>query len=102
PDFVEEDRAAVGDLEEPETIAVGAREAAFDVAEERRLEERVRDAAAVDRDQRGPRPAAPLMNDSRDDFLADAALAGDQDLRVGSGGIVDLRFDGANSRADPD
>ena len=39
-DFVEEDRAAVGQFELARLVAVGAGEAALDVAEQLRLEER--------------------------------------------------------------
>ena len=43
-DFVEEDRAHVGGLELARLVAVGAREAALDVAEELGFEQRLRQA----------------------------------------------------------
>ena len=51
-DFVEEQRAAVGALEQADAIAVGAREAAADVAEQLGFEQRLRNPDAVDRHQR--------------------------------------------------
>ena len=54
-DFVEEQRAAVGHLQLAALVAVGAGEAALDVAEQLRLEQRLGEAGAVDRDER---PAA--------------------------------------------
>ena len=83
-------------------IAIRAGEAAADVAEERRFEQRVGNAGAVDRDERRAGAAAAAMDQPRDHFLADAALAGDQDLRVGSGRVLDFGVDGANRRADAD
>src|ERR671938_585264 len=43
--------------------------------------------------------AAPLMNEPRDDFLPDACLARDQDLRVGARRALDVGGDRANSLA---
>ena len=51
-DFVEEQRAAVGQLQLAGLVAVGAGEAALDVAEQLRLEQRLGEAGAVDRDER--------------------------------------------------
>ena len=51
-DFVEEQRAAVGELQLARLVAVGAREAALDVAEELRFEQRLGQPGAVDRDER--------------------------------------------------
>ena len=84
-DFVEEDRALVGDFELARLVAIGAGEAALDVAEQLRLEQRLGQAGAVDRDE-GSRGAGPLrLNRAGDELLADAALAGDEHLRVGPG-----------------
>ena len=57
-DFVHEDRAAVGRLEPAALVAVGVGEAAAHVAEQLRLEQRIRHAGAVDGDQR---PAAAVL-----------------------------------------
>ena len=52
PDFVEEERAAVRELQLAELVAVGAGEAALDVAEQLGLEERLGQPGAVDGDER--------------------------------------------------
>ena len=80
-DFVEEDRAVVGHLELAGLVAVGAREAALDVPEQLRLEERFRDAGAVDRHERLC-AAAGVVDRAGDDFLAGAAFPGNQDFGV--------------------
>ena len=46
--------------------------------------------------------AALLMNQLRDDFLADAALPGDQHLRVGSARVLDLFADQTGCAAGAD
>ena len=79
-DFVEKQRAAMRELELAALVAVGAGEAALDVAEELRLEQRFGDAGAVDRHERRQPAAGVAVDVARDDVLADAALAGDQDL----------------------
>ena len=83
-------RAAVGHLELALLVAIGAGEAALHVAEELRLEERFRQAGAVDGHHRALRSRAALMDGVRDQLLADAALAGDEDLGVGSRDPVDF------------
>ena len=52
PDLVEEERAAMRELQLARFVAIRAGEAAFDVSEELRLEERLRQAGAVDSDKR--------------------------------------------------
>ncbi len=59
-DLVEEERAAVSDLEQAGARAVGAGERAADVAEERRLEQALRDRAAVLADERLGGARGPL------------------------------------------
>ena len=82
---------------EPGLVAVRAGEAAAHVAEELRLEQRVGQAGAVERDERRGRARAAVVNQTRDDFLADAGLAGDQHLGVGARGAVDVGFDACES-----
>ena len=89
-DLVEEDRAVVGHLELAGLVAIGAGEAALDVAEELRLEQRFGNAGAVDRHERGFGARAGGVDGPGDDFLADAALAGDQDLGVGARDALDF------------
>ena len=71
-------------------VAVGAGEAAADVAEELRLEQRLGDAAAVDGHE-GPADAGALgVNQLRHHFLADPGLAEDQHLGLGAGGRLNV------------
>ena len=51
-DLVEEERAAVGDLEEPLAVRVGAGEGPLAMAEELALDQVLGQGAAVDRDER--------------------------------------------------
>ncbi len=61
-DLVEQQRAAVGRLEQADPVLRSARERAARVAEELALEERLGDRAAVDGDER-PRGAGGLVVD---------------------------------------
>ena len=80
----------VGQLQLAELVAVGAGEAALDVAEELGFEQRFGQAGAVDGHE-GPLGAgAPVVHGLRDQLLAGAALAGDQHLGVGSRHALDL------------
>ena len=96
-DFVEEDGAVRRHLEQARLVAIRAGEAAADVAEQLGFEERVGQARAVERDERCRRARAALVNQPRDDFLADAGLAGDQDLGVRARGAVDVGLDARGS-----
>ncbi len=89
-DFVEKDTAAVRHLELALLVAVGAGEAPLHVSEELRLEQRFRQAGAVHCDERALRPRAALVNGVRDELFADAALTGDEHLRIGSRNAIDL------------
>ncbi len=51
-DLIEEERAAMRELELTHLVSVGAGEASFDVSEELRLEQRFRKSRAIDRDKR--------------------------------------------------
>ena len=89
-DFVEEDRAHVGSFELSWLVAIGAGEAALHVTEQLGLEQCLGQASAVDRREDMAGSRAARMDRARDDFLADAALARDQNLRVGPGNTVDF------------
>ena len=95
-DLVEEERPAVGPLEGALVLRGGSGEGALLVAEELRFEQRFREGAAVDRDERPRRAAAVGMQRTRHQFLAGAALALDHHRghRVGQG--LDLRDHGAH------
>ena len=84
PDFVEEQRALVRLLEPALPVADGAGERAAHVAEQLRLEQRLRNRAAVERDEPVRAPRAVVVNRARDDFLAGAGFAGDENRAVRS------------------
>ena len=80
-DFVEEQRAAVRELQLAGLVAIRAGEAAFDVAEELRLEQRLGQAGAVHGDEGAVRARVECTWTVRAiEILADAALARDQTL----------------------
>ena len=99
-DFVEEDGALVGLLELAGLVAVRPGEAALHVAEELRLEQGFGKAGAVDRDERALDRWLCAWT-LRHQFLADAALAGDEDLRVRPRDALDLLLQGDHGRACP-
>src|SRR5262249_32488560 len=49
------------------------------------------------RHERAITATASFVDQSRDDFFADTALAGDEDLRVGARCMFDLLFHGSNA-----
>ena len=71
----------------PGTIAVGAGEAAAHVSEQFGFEQRVRNAGGIEGDERAAAACAEGVNRPGGEFLADAAFAGDEHFRVGSGGV---------------
>src|SRR4029077_1867398 len=76
-DFVEEQRAAVGHLEQALVIAVGAGEGALAMAEQLALHQVLGQGAAVDWDERHLRPLALLKERARGQLLAGASLTQD-------------------------
>ncbi len=82
-DFVEKDRAAVGDLELAPPIRHGAGERTADVAEQLALDQIFRDRRAVDLDPRVAPAPAQRMNRPCDQLLAGAVLAVNQHAAVG-------------------
>jgi hypothetical protein len=93
--LVEEDRSAVSRAEEPVARPRRAGEGAALVAEHLGLEQLMRNLRAVDGDESAAAPPRQAMNRPRDDFLAGAALAGDQHRRVACGHAIDqcAKFD---------
>ena len=83
-DFVEEDRAAVGEQELPIAVAGGAGERAGHVTKQFALEQRLTEAPAGHLHE-SPLAAAAAMDLPGKQRLAGTALAGDQD-RGGRGG----------------
>src|SRR5262249_27815387 len=74
-DLVEEQRPAVGHLDEPWLLVAGARERAALVAEELALQQRRRHGRAVQVDERLRRARREPVRVLRQQLLADAALA---------------------------
>ena len=97
-DFVEEDRALVGELELAGLVAIGAGEAALDVAEQLRFEQRLRKTGAVHGNERSQTARALRVHRVGDQFLTDAALAGDEHLGVGPRDALDLLLRARPSR----
>ena len=89
-DLVEQKRPAVGELEAALLALFGAGEGALLVAEELGFDERVRQRAATDLDERLPRPERVVVDRLRDELLAGARLAADEDRGVGAGDLHDL------------
>ena len=85
-DLVEEQRAAVGDLEQPELASDAAGEGAALVAEQLAFGERLGDGGAIQLHERLARARRALVHEARGQFLADAGVAVEQHRRVGPGG----------------
>ena len=88
-DFVEEQRAFVGQLEAAGLAVVRAGERAFFVAEDFRFEQRVRQRRAVDGLEFRGLSAAQLVNHPRDELLAGAGRTENQHGNVGLRGGAD-------------
>ena len=69
-------------FELPGLGVLGAAESALFVAEECRFQQAVGNCRAVDGNERAFSPGRVLVNEARHHFLADAALAGEEDRRV--------------------
>ena len=90
-DLVEEDRAAVGFLEQAAPLLHRSRERAARVAKELTLEQGVGNCGTVDGYERALGARARRMYETRDELLAGAALAGDEN---GGRMLCDLAGDG--------
>ena len=77
-DLIEEQRAAIGQPRRPHPIAGGAREGTFHMAEHLALQQIAWNGAAVQRDERGGAARTGAMHRLGRQFLAGAALAGDE------------------------
>ncbi len=86
--FIQEQRAALGELEAARLALGGAGERAFLVAEQLGLEQRLRNRGAVDGDERRGHALAQGMKRAREQFLAGAAFALEQHGGVGAGGTL--------------
>ena len=85
-DFVQEQRAPVGEFHPPGLAVVRAGERALLVAEDLRLEERIRERGAADRLEGVAAATAQFVDDSRDHFLTGAGGTEDErrDVRLGN------------------
>src|SRR4029079_17201667 len=97
-DLVEEERAAVGELE-PAALAVGrAGERALLVAEQLALEQLLAERGAVDRHERPRGARAAGVDLARGDLLAGAALAEQEHGRRGPRDLLDRLDNRAHRR----
>ena len=88
-DFVEENRAVVALLEFADALQGRAGEGAAFVAEQFAFQQLLGDGGAVDREERLLAAVAVMINGAGDQFLAGAALAGDERGGVGGGDLAD-------------
>src|SRR6266403_2095495 len=98
-DLVEEERAAVGDLELPLARHDRTREGALLVAEELALDQLARERSAVHLDERPRAPGAVVVERVGDQLLARAARAADQDREIGVRYLADHVEDALHPRA---
>ena len=90
-DLVEEQRAAVGELEAGQAAPLGAGVGAGLVAEQLAVEELLGQGRAVELDERALPAGRQVGQPVGDDLLAGAALAENQDRPVDRGGLADMR-----------
>src|SRR5882762_5523329 len=88
--LIEEQRAAPGKLELSLLALMGAGEGALLVAEQLRLDQRVGDGTAIDRDKGLVAPGAQLMDRPSHELLAGAGLTLDEHREWGVGHLLDL------------
>ena len=81
-DLVQEERPAAGLLEETGVRTHGTGERTAIVSEQLALEDSRCECCAVDRHEGGVRARAEAMEIARQDFLADTAVAGDEDAHT--------------------
>ena len=82
-DLIEEDGAAVGELEAADALGDGAGEGSLFVAEELAFHEARREGAAVDLDERLVGALARGVDGPRDQLLPRAGLTGDEHGSIG-------------------
>ena len=101
-DLVEEQRAPLRQLEAALAVGTGVGKSPGFVAEELRFEEAFRHPAEVDGHERSVRAVAGAVDGLGDQFLARAALAGDEHRGLGTGYAAGLFDDGLQGRRLPD
>src|SRR5205814_9939602 len=90
-DFVEDDRAAVSLLDFADLLLGGAGERPLFMAEELGLDQLLGDRRAIHLDESLAAAQAVAMDRTRDQLLADAALAVNEHRRIGRRGARDRR-----------
>jgi len=93
-DFIEEESAATGLLQEAFAIAVGTGEGTADVSEEFAFDDLRAESGEVDGEEGACAAGRMFVDGFGDEFLAGAAFAGDKDGGVGFGDECDLFEDG--------
>jgi hypothetical protein len=88
-DFVEENGAAVGHLEQADAVFVGAGEGALAVSEQLALDERLGQAAAVDGDERLISPRTEVVDRTGDQLFTGAGFAKDENSGAGGRNFLD-------------
>src|SRR6185295_1902845 len=83
-DLIEEQGPALRELESPELFLKRAGEGAALVTEQLRLDQGLGDGGRVDGHERLLPPGTLAMDGTGDQFLAGAALARDEDRRIGA------------------
>ena len=97
-DLVEEQRAAVGRLDLADRLPCRAGERALLVAEQLALEQVLGNRGAVDRDEALAAPRRQVVQRAREQLLAGAAFAQQQDGRAGARDLLDRRGRSAAAR----
>ena len=87
-DFVQKQRAAVGQLECALAVTIGSSEGSFDMAEEFRFQEGLRQRGAVDRHEGSVSTRAGLVDRVGEHLFARAALAEQQDRNASQSGSL--------------
>ena len=87
--FVEEQRAALGGLEQAFLVGAGTGEAALAMTEELAFHQLGRNRAAVDRHERAARTRALLVDQAGHQLLAHAGFTGDVDRCLVAGELAD-------------
>src|SRR5262245_57595694 len=100
-DLVEEERPAVGDLEEPLPVGDGAGEGTAPMAEELALEDTLRECGAVDSHEEPVATRAAVVDRAGHQLLPGPGLALEKDGRGGPGDLPDQHHHLAHRRALP-
>ena len=100
--FVEEDRTAVCSFDAADLFVMSPRESAFLVAEQQALYQSLRHRSTVDRNEGSAAYGRTAVHGERRQFLADAALAGDEDGCACPHDLVDLAVEIEHSPAATD